>query len=216
MEALAEIMTPPRRFERGQDMIRQYASPHESTLLLAGLAGRRVTLASGAAQVTAIQVPGDFVDLHSFVLPRLDHSVVALTNCTVASAPHAALRRLTERFPQMARALWFLTMVDAAIHRQWLVMVGRRDALERMAHLLCEINLRLADAGLAQDGRFHLPLTQAEMADVLSLSTVHVNRVLQQLRRLGLLVWAQGQVEIRDPAALAGLAEFDPTYLVLD
>jgi CRP-like cAMP-binding protein len=216
LDGLERIMTPPRVFARGEEIIRQFSSPRESTLVLAGLAGRRVTMEDGAAQVTALHTPGDFVDLHSFVVAPLDHSIVALADCRVTTAPHEALRLLTERFPRLARALWFLTLLDAAIHRQWLVMIGRRDALERMAHLLCEMNLRLADVGLAAGGRFELPLTQAEVADVLSLSTVHVNRVLQELRRMGLVAWTQGRVEILDGRELARLAQFDPTYLQLN
>lgn len=216
LAALAGIMTPSRTFRRGQEIIRQLSTPYESTLLVSGIAGRRVSLEGGASQLTALQVPGDFVDLHGFLLPKLDHSIVALSNCTVTSAPHDRLGPVTDAFPKLARGLWFLTLVDAAIHRQWLVMIGRLGALERMAHLLCELDARFTDVGLAEAGRFDLPLTQGEVADALSLSTVHVNRVLQELRRMALVRWSQGRVEILDKAALARLGQFEPSYLQLN
>ncbi len=214
--AIQEIFTPPRSFAAGQQIIPQYAKPTESTLLLVGWVGRIVALDSGAQQITALQVPGDFVDLHAFVLPRLDHSVVALTDCVITTAPHGALRALTDRYPRLARALWYLTLVDASIHRHWLTVIARRDAVSRLAHLFCELYVRLEDVGLARDHAFASPLTQGEIGDVLGLSTVHVNRVAQELRARGLIVWRQRAVQIVDWPALCALAEFDPTYLQLE
>jgi CRP-like cAMP-binding protein len=215
-DALLAILTPPRTAPAGQEIIRQFDKPKESTLLLSGMMGRVVTLSGGAQQITALQVAGDFVDLHAFLLARMDHSVVALTDCTICTAPHALLKPVTDRYPRLARALWYLTLVDASIHRHWLTVVGRRDAVSRAAHLLCEIYVRLQDVGLASDGAFTLGLTQAEIADVLSLSAVHVNRVVQDLRARGLVSWDRKDVVIRDWAALRDLAEFDATYLQLE
>jgi CRP-like cAMP-binding protein len=214
--AMRAIFTPPRSYSAGQEIIPQFAMPSESTLLLVGMVGRMVVLNSGAQQITALQVPGDFVDLHAFLLARLDHRIVALSDCTVASVPHEALRRVTDRYPRLARALWYLTLVDASIHRHWLTVIGRRDALARLAHLFCELYVRLQDVGLAKDQAFALPLTQAEVGDVLSLSTVHVNRVAQELRARGLIVWDRRSVKITAWDELRALAEFDPTYLQLE
>jgi CRP-like cAMP-binding protein len=214
--ALAAIMTAPRMIPAGVEMIRQFSKPTESTLLLSGMVGRVVLLQGGARQITAIQVPGDFVDLHGFLLSRLDHSVTALGPCTIITAPHAELRRLTDRYPRLGRALWFLTLVDASIHRHWLTVIGRRDAVGGAAHLLCELYVRLDDVGLVRDGAFSLPLTQAEVADVLSLSSVHVNRVIQDLRSLGLVKWDRRSVQVLDWARLRETAEFEPTYLQLE
>lgn len=215
--ALLDALTPTTAFGAGEEILRQLSRPMASTLLLSGTVGRIVTLQRGAQQITALQVPGDFVDLHAFLLGHLDHSVVALTPCRVTTAPHDELIRLTNRYPRLGRALWFLTLVDAAVHRQWLAVLGRRDAAARVAHMLCEIYTRLQDVGLARDGRFALGLTQAQVADVLGLSAVHVNRVAQLLRQRGLVAWdRRGNVEIRAWKALADLAEFDPAYLQLD
>jgi CRP-like cAMP-binding protein len=214
--AFREALTAPRALQADEPIARQFASPRESTLLLAGRVGRVVTLASGAQQITALQVPSDFVDLHAFVLSPLDHSVECLTDCVVTTVAHADLRRLTDAHPRLARALWHMTLVDAAIHRLWLTMIGRRDALQRTAHLLCELYVRLEDVGLARDGELELGLSQAEVADVLCLSAVHVNRVSQELRARGLASWGRRQVLLTDWSGLRALAQFDPTYLHLE
>lgn len=214
--AILDILTPERVVGAGETIIRQFDRPQSSTLLLAGLVGRVVTLTGGSQQITALQVPGDFVDLHAFLLARLDHSIVALTDCTTVTALHVDLRRLMDRYPRLGRALWYLTLVDASIHRHWLTVIGRRDATGRAAHLLCELYVRLQDVGLAEGGRFALGLTQAEVADVLSLSAVHVNRVVQELRSRELVAWGRRDVVIKDWAGLCELAEFDPTYLQLE
>lgn len=214
--ALLAVLTPERRFAAGTEVIRQFSQPTESTLLLSGMMGRRVTLRGGAQQITALQVPGDFVDLHGFLLARMDHSVIAMSDCTTRSAPRAALKGVTDRYPRLARALWYLTIVDASIHRHWLTVLGCRDGIGRAAHILCELYVRLADVGLAADGKFGLSLTQAELGDVLGLSAVHVNRVVQELRSRNLVAWDRRQVEILDWGRLSTLAEFEPTYLQLE
>lgn len=215
-EALTAIMTPVRTYAAGQELISQFSTPKESTVLLSGMIGRLVTLRGGSQQITALQVPGDFVDLHAFLLARMDHSVVAITECTVTTAPHPQLKALTDRYPRLARALWYLTIVDASIHRHWLTVLGRRDALARTAHIICELYVRLKDVGLVNDGAFSLPLTQQESGDVLGLSAVHVNRVIQELRARDLVSWDRREVRIKDWDALAALAEFEPTYLQLE
>jgi CRP-like cAMP-binding protein len=213
--ALVDIMTPVRRFAAGQEVIPQYSAPKESTVLLSGMMGRLVTLRSGTQQITALQVPGDFVDLHAFLLASLDHSVVAMAPCEATTAPHADLRRLCDRYPRLTRALWRLTIVDASIHRHWITVLGRRDAIARAAHLLCELHARLDDVGLVEDGQFDLPLTQADAGDVLGISTVHVNRVIQELRARNVVTWDRRRIQIKDWDALAAMAEFDATYLQL-
>lgn len=209
------IITPPRRFRRGEDIIRQFSQPRESTLMLQGLSGRRVVLEDGAEQLTALHLPGDFVDLHAFILPRLDHSIAALTDCVVVSAPHGLLRTLTDRYPNLTRALWFLTAVDGAVHRQWLTMVGRRDAGQRLAHLLCELWLRFDDVELAEGRSLDLALRQSDLANILCLSTAHMNRTRQDFRARGLIAWRRGGLDLLDWPALVDAGMFEPTYLQL-
>ena len=213
--ALNDVLGPPIAVAAGVDMIVEGERPGQSTLLIQGLAARYTNLADGGRQITELNVAGDFIDLHSFVLKQMDHGVQALTDCTIVHAPHARLRRITEEHPHLARVLWLDTVIDAAIHRQWIASMGRRTSLAHLAHLLCELYKRLEVVGLAADCSFELPLSQATLADVLGLSTVHVNRLIGELRSTRLLTWTQPKVTILDWDGLAALAEFDPVYLRL-
>lgn len=199
----------------GVDIAQQYSSPAYSSLVLDGFAARYVVLLNGARQITELNVPGDFVDLHSLMMNPMDHGVVALTDCAISRAPHEGLRRLTETEPHLTRLLWMDTLIDAAVHRQWIAGLGRRTALARLSHLLCELYLRLVTVHRAGDWRMELPLSQAVLADVLGLSDVHVNRSIAQLRASGLVAWTGRVIELRDWDALAKQAEFDPAYLRL-
>jgi CRP-like cAMP-binding protein len=118
-----------------------------------------------------------------------------------------------ERLPNLALAMARFAMTQQAIMREWLVNVGHRTAFERLAHLICEIYVRLEAVGLTREHAFELPLTQAELGDTLALSAVHVNRTLMELRRLQLVTFQNRQVVIHDYPALAAAAGFDPTYL---
>jgi CRP-like cAMP-binding protein len=186
-----------------------------SRVLIEGWAGRTKSLVSGKRQVTELHLAGDFVDLHSVSLRRLDHSIVALTPCRTALFPHEALRAMIDRSPRLARALWASTLRDAAAHRQWLAVLGQLPAIGQIAHLLCEIEARLAALGRVRDGGFELPLTQEDVADCLAITPVHVNRMVQQLRSDGLIEWRRGRMTLLDLDRLRRLAEFDPAYLGL-
>jgi len=188
----------------------------ESTLLLDGWMARAKDLQSGQRQLAELQVAGDFVDLHGFVLKRLDHDIITLSRCRVAVVPHERLKDLTERFPHLTRLYWFMTNLDAAIQREWTLSLGRRTALARLAQLFCELRLRLRIVGLAQNDSYDFPLTQVEMGECLGLTSVHVNRTLQELRRRGIVELESKQVRILDVAALESIAEFDDRYLYLD
>jgi CRP-like cAMP-binding protein len=201
---------------KGEDIVREGDRPTESILLLEGFAARYNLLRNGRRQITALHVPGDFVDLHSFLIKKMDHAVLAITPCSVGFVPHDVLREISENHPHLARLLAVNIAVDAASHRQWIVAMGRRSALEHTAHLLCELFARLRAVGLTDDDSFKLPLTQAELGDTLGLSTVHVNRVIQDLRKEGLITWRGETLVINDWERLQELAEFDPTFLSLE
>jgi CRP-like cAMP-binding protein len=188
----------------------------ESTLLLDRWMARAKDLQSGQRQLAELQVAGDFVDLHGFVLKRLDHDIITLSRCRVAVVPHDRLKDLTERFPHLTRLYWFMTNLDAAIQREWTLSLGRRTALARLAQLFCELRLRLRIVGLAQNDSYDFPLTQVEMGECLGLTSVHVNRTLQELRRRGIVELESKQVRILDVPALESIAEFDDRYLYLD
>ena len=186
-----------------------------STLLLEGIMSRYLDDRNGLRQLVAIHFPGDFLDLHAFPLKVLDHDVATLTSATVATVPHAEIEAIAEEMPQLIRKLWFATLLDAAIHRAWLFRLGRLDATGRVAHFLCETNARLFSAGLSNGRRFALALTQADLAEICGLTTVHVNRVMRQLREEQLCLFRSSLVEILDPIGLAKRAQFDPAYLYI-
>ncbi|ATY30774.1 Crp/Fnr family transcriptional regulator [Sphingomonas psychrotolerans] len=187
-----------------------------STLLLEGILCRYKDLSDGERQITELHVAGDFADLHSFTLKHLDHNVMTLTPAKIVQVPHERLKRITEQHPHLARVLWFSTNLDAAIHREWEVSLGRRSALQRAAHLFCELQVRLGIVGLATEHEFALPLTQVDLAECLGLTSVHVNRVLKELRERKLVEFRSSRVAIADLAGLRRVAEFDPAFLYLD
>lgn len=202
-------------YRANQTAIRTGQPLTHSTVLLEGIMARHKDLKSGVRQITELQVPGDFTDLHGFTLKRLDHDVVAMTDCRVALIPHERLKQLTEEQPRLTRIYWFGTNLDAAIHREWELSLGRRQGVARMAHLFCEINVRLALVGLSEGNSYDFPLSQAELGECLGQTAVHVNRTLQQLRDTGAVEFKNGRVEIFDFDGLAALAGFDPYYLYL-
>ena len=213
--ALETVLGPSRTISAGADIVREHSHPLQSTLLISGFSARYSTLRDGGRQITEINVSGDFIDLHSLLMKQMDHGVLALTDCVIANAPHARLIELTERHPHLGRLLWLDTIIDAAIHRQWLVAMGRRSGLSHLAHLVCELYLRLRAAGQAGDMTFDLPLTQSVLGDALGLSTVHVSRLITELRGEGVVNWSGRRIEIADWHRLAEIAEFDATYLRL-
>jgi CRP-like cAMP-binding protein len=187
-----------------------------STMLLEGIMCRFKDLESGERQITELHLAGDFVDLHSFTLKKLDHSIMTLTPCKIAKIPHEKLAQITENFPHLTRVYWFNTNLDAAIHREWELSLGRRSAIARLASIFCELQARLTLVGLADGDEFSLPLTQTDLAECLGLTQIHVNRTLKELRERQLVTFRSGRVRITDPTRLAEIAEFDPSYLYLE
>lgn len=214
--AIRETIGGAVDYPAGHVLIPRGKEIDNSTLLLDGLLARYKDLRGGQRQITQLHVPGDFADLHSFTLKKLDHSVMALTRVRVALAPHEKLKRITEQFPHLTRVFWFATNLDAAIHREWELSLGRRSAIQRAAHLFCELRVRLGIVGLADDSGFALRITQLELAECLGLTSVHVNRVMRQLREQGIADFRGGRVNILSWGALQEIGEFDPLYLYLE
>jgi CRP-like cAMP-binding protein len=210
--AVADVQTVPDR----HILIRRKEELTVSTLLLDGWMARARDLRAGHRQITELHIAGDFVDLHSFTLKQLDHEIITLSQCRIAVVPHENLRKITEEHPHLTRVLWLMTDIDAAIHREWGVSVARRSALSRIAHLMCELLLRLRVIGRASDAGYDFPLSQAELSECVGLTPVHTNRTLQEMRRRGLIELVPGKVTILDLEALKTIGEFDPMYLYLD
>lgn len=215
-QVLNGIATRMKDLGAHEDIFREGDRPSHSTLLLEGFVCRYKLLSEGRRQITAVHIPGDFVDLHSFILKVMDHSIATSTRCKVALVPHERLREITETHPHLARMLWLSTLVDSAIQRRWLTAMGRQSALSHTAHLLCELCLRLKIVGLVENDSFDLPITQAEFGDCTGLSLVHTNRMIQELRGDGLITWRANKLVLVDWDRLVQLAEFDPNYLSLE
>ena len=170
------------------DIVREGDRPSECCLIIEGFVCRYKLTEEGKRQIMSFHIPGDIPDLQSLHLSLMDHSLGTLVPSKLAFIPHEALRALTHRHPRIGDVFWRDTLIDAAVFREWMMGIGRRDALTRVAHLLCELLVRFRAVGLVEDHACQLPLTQAELGDALGLSTVHVNRVLQELRGDDLIV----------------------------
>ena len=214
--ALRDAVGEVRNYPADSVIIREGDEISVSTLQLDGLVCRYKDLRDGSRQISALHVPGDFVDLHGFSLKRLDHSILALTPCRMALVPHARLAEISEQHPHLTRLLWFLTNLDASIHRAWVLSLGRRSSMARTAHLFCELRARLEVVGLADETGYALPVIQAELAECLGMTSIHMNRTLRQLREQSLVEFRGGRVTILDRAALERVAEFSPDYLCLE
>ena len=211
LDALANINI--RRLRAREDIVREGDDIKFVHLLLDGWAYRHKTLKDGRRQIIALMVPGDLCDPDIFLLKEMDHSLAALTPARFARLPREALDRFAEAHAAINRALRRDTLVMAAIQREWTVSLGQRSAFERLAHLFCELLLRLGNVALVRNNSFELPLTQHELAELTGITPVHVNRTLQQLRARNLIRWKGREFYIPDVEALKGAALFSSDYL---
>jgi CRP-like cAMP-binding protein len=201
-----------RNVAKGEMILEEGASRVPLLLLCSGVTRATRTLEDGSQQIVAVGLPGDPLNPGDFVLGRSGISISTFSPALVLSIPVAELHPLLEKRPAIIRGLWRETAWRTSVQREWLIWLGRRPAEARLAHLLCEIAWRSVSSRRDTE-TVELPLTQRELGDVLGLSTVHVNRVLQQLRNSKLVDFSRGRLVIRDRAGLCQAAEFDPAYL---
>ena len=213
--ALLDLPHIVRNLPARHDIVQFGDRPGHSCLVLQGWIYRYAALAEGGRQILSFYIAGDVPDLQSLHLHRMDHNLATLTACVVAFIAHDDLRTVLLRNPVLAGTLWRDSLIDAAHYRERITSLGRRQALGRVAHLFCELYLRQRAVGLARGRSCPLAPKQAEMADALGLTSVHLNRVLRTLRGRGLVTLSGGTLTIEDWATLAKVAEFDPTFLHL-
>ncbi|WP_088636147.1 Crp/Fnr family transcriptional regulator [Phaeobacter sp. 22II1-1F12B] len=202
--------------------VERFTAPHtildrgevvdQSTILIEGTVAR-VIQDNGKRHIIALHVPGDFVDLHGFALKRLDHDVVSIGTVQIGYAPHHRIQKILETEPTLARMLWYSTLLDAAMHREWIMKLERLSADGRLAHLVAELWQRLDFVDLASENGFSLPLTQQELADACGTTSIHMNRVVKKLRETGVVDISRGQVTVLNKKALKALGAFNPAYL---
>ncbi|MBV9992372.1 MAG: Crp/Fnr family transcriptional regulator [Alphaproteobacteria bacterium] len=213
--ALEAMPSRLREYGKGELIVEQGSSPDESAIVVKGCAFRFKRLADGERQIVALHVPGDFVDLHSFVLRPMDHSVTAACQSIIARVPHAKIAEVLKHHPHLTRNLMWDMALDAAIAREWMAAMGLRPAPEQIAHLLCEMYFRMRRAGLVRDDSFEFVLTQQDIGDLCGMSAVHVNRSLQALRARELIEMDKQRVTVLALDKLIALARFDSAYLHL-
>ena len=202
-----------REVGAGHHLILKGDWPDPVFVILDGWACQYKKLPDDARQIIAFMLAGDFCDIHIAVLETMDHSIVALTKSRVAFLPQAQMEALVESRPAITRAFWWSQLVDQSVLRTWITSMGRRKSEERVAHLMCELYIRMRNIGLATNDQCAMPLIPIVLADALGLTPVHVNRVLRKLRLAKVMEIQSGLLIILDPGRLAHIAGFDDNYL---
>jgi CRP-like cAMP-binding protein len=199
----------------GSYVVREGEPPSGCGVLIAGFAYRQKLTGDGGRQILSIHIPGEALDFQNIFLNVADHSVQMLTRGNVAIISRADIQRIARSSAAIGHAILVNILVDASIFREWILNVGRRDAKSRLAHVLCELAVRLDAHGLADDMGYHLPMTQAELADALGLTPVHLNRVIRSLEVDGLLVRSKRDISFPDWERMRDIADFNDRYLHL-
>lgn len=212
-DRLAALTERVQHMDARQSIFRDGDDPTLVDVVLSGWAFRYKALLNGQRQITALLLPGDMCDPYVFLLRSMGHSIGTLTPVTLARVPAQGIRDLSAGGAEFGEALWRQMLQAVEIQREWTVSLGRRTALQRLAHLFCEVTARLNAVGLSDGSECDLPLTQADLADALGLSAVHINRSLQELRASRLIELRNKRLTIHDRQGLMDLAMFDPRYL---
>lgn len=213
ISALEEATSHPQAFKARVDLIREGDQPGPVLVVLEGWAFRYKVLPSGTRQIMAFLMPGDCCDLNISMLAEMDHSIQTVTHATVAKIDSKLMDELMTQHPRIARAMYVSQLIDEGTLRAWIVSLGRRSSAERAAHLLLELYIRGVRSGLADRDELELPLSQAVLADALGMTPVHINRMLQEFRRSGVIQLKRGLLRIQDAAALTRISGFDDNYL---
>lgn len=215
--ALRHLSRNPKWLRRGTNLISEGENPVAVFLLLEGWACRYKHLEDGSRQIMAYLIPGDLCDVRIFLFEKMDHSIGLLSDAKVVKIPAAEMLDLMDQFPRIERALMWATLVDEATLREWLLNVGQRNAIQKISHLFCELCVRLKVVKLVDETEtFTLPMTQADLADTTGMTTVHLNRSMQILRRDGLIIAKDGKLTIINFKRLAEIAGFRDDYLHTD
>jgi CRP-like cAMP-binding protein len=214
-EAILALPVQEKQIGPRQEIVREGSRPTRSFVVLDGVACAFKITGEAKRQILAFHIVGDIPDLQSLHLEKLDISVSTISPCKVAFIQHEVLLEVCGRHPRLASAMWRETLVYSSIFREWVANIGRREAYSRAGHLLCEFVVRLRAMGLASEYSCDFPMTQEDLADAMGISVVHVNRVLQELRKRDLIQLAQGSLTVLDWPRLKETGDFDPGYLHL-
>ncbi|MGP8291738.1 Crp/Fnr family transcriptional regulator [Vreelandella zhanjiangensis] len=214
-QGLQDLPIQTKEMKTHQDIVKEGEYPSQCCMVLEGATCTYKVTIDGKRQILALHVPGDMPDLQSLHLKVLDINIASISTCKLGFIQHIDLLCLLERFPRLIAAFWRETLVYASIFREWLLNNGQRESYTRIAHLICELAVRLNAVGLVHGNSFYMPATQAELADATGMTPVHMNRVLQALRADGLISNEQTKITIPDWSKLKEAGEFNPLYLHL-
>jgi CRP-like cAMP-binding protein len=212
-EAVRALPCEIRRMQPAEYIVREGDRPTHSCVMTSGFAFRQKIVADGGRSISAIHMRGDMVDLQNSLLGFADHSVQTLNRCSVGFIPSEAVKELAFTMPNVGMAMWYDTLVDASIFREWIANIARRNAAARIAHLLCEFGVRLEAAGLGAKLAYELPMTQEQLADCTGLTPVHVNRTLKLLEASGDITRSVRHVAIADWQKISATGDFHSEYL---
>jgi CRP-like cAMP-binding protein len=201
------------RFGADETVLAEGEPPRSAFVLTRGMACRYRLLPDGRRQILTFLIPGDFYDPHLFLLDTVDHSVSTIVPSRLAAFERDTVIDIIANNPRISASLWWAAMQEAAMLRERIVALGRRDARGRVAYLLCELVWRHAAIGQAEDNTIRLPLTQTELADTLGLTSVHTNRVLQEFRADKLITLEHRRLTLLNIEDLQGIAGFNQDYL---
>ena len=213
--SLENMVASTENIADGIKLIERGQTCQKSTMLIDGFMLRTLE-SNGKRYGVSFHVPGDFVDLHCFTLKRLDHNIESIGPVRVGYVPHDAIRETMDQQPHLARLFWFSTLLDAAMHREWIMKLEQLTAPKRIAHIVAEIWYRMRMVGLGYPDGFETPLTQADIADMCGATTIHTNRAIGELRKKGLADFNRGSARILDRTGLESYADFSPDYLYGD
>jgi CRP-like cAMP-binding protein len=217
IDAILALPVTIRTHEAPGYLVREGATDMRyCSFVVSGFAIRQKLTAEGARQIVSLQLPGDFIDLQHLFLNHADHNVQALTRLETADIDRAALQALILSNPAIGKALWIDALIEASIAREWVLNVGRRDARQRIAHLICEFAVRMQAAGRDGDGRSELPMTQEQLGDAVGLTSVHVNRTLKSLAADGIVHRDRRHISFDNWDRVRAVGDFSALYLHLD
>jgi CRP-like cAMP-binding protein len=215
VSALEAMCQREERFRAGTNIVVEGETPRSAFVVMRGMAWRYRLLSDGRRQILTILIPGDFFDLHGFLLKAMDHSVATIGPTRIAAITRETVREIVLNHPRIGAALWWSAMQEQAMLRERIVALGRRSARGRLAYFLCELVWRQRAVGMAEDHTIRLPFTQTDLADTLGLTSVHTNRVLQGFRRDGLIMLERQRLILRDIERLQAISGLTPDYLKL-
>jgi CRP-like cAMP-binding protein len=213
IEIIRTLPVVVKDYTAERPVVRDGQRATDCCLIIEGFCIRSKTLSDGKRQILSLHIPGEIPDLMSLFLHVMDHDLSTLTACRLGLIRHEALRDLHRRSPNVAEMFWRDTLIDAAMFREWIVNVGQRPAPARLAHVMMELRERLRVIGRVDGSNFEMPLTQEEIGDALGITSVHVNRVIRQLREEGIVELHRGRATVLDEDKFRELADFDSRYL---